>query len=66
VYSGFHGIFDPCLRSKNATSRAGNQRKPTSIEAWLPVMAMVVGDPEKDRQMLIERSPRTYINQALS
>jgi pimeloyl-ACP methyl ester carboxylesterase len=31
--------------------------------AWLPVIAMVVGDPEKDREMLIERSPRTYINQ---
>jgi pimeloyl-ACP methyl ester carboxylesterase len=31
--------------------------------AWLPVIAMSVGDPEKDREMLIERSPRTYLNQ---
>lgn len=28
---------------------------------WRPYFALAVGDPEKDREFLIERSPRTYI-----
>jgi dipeptidyl aminopeptidase/acylaminoacyl peptidase len=30
-------------------------------EAWKPYFAIAIGDPVKDRAMLIERSPRTYI-----
>jgi dipeptidyl aminopeptidase/acylaminoacyl peptidase len=32
-------------------------------ETWKPYFAIAVGDPEKDRDFLIERSPRTYIEQ---
>ncbi|HEY1011518.1 MAG TPA: prolyl oligopeptidase family serine peptidase [Herpetosiphonaceae bacterium] len=31
-------------------------------ETWKPYFALAVGDPVKDRDFLIERSPRTYIN----
>jgi pimeloyl-ACP methyl ester carboxylesterase len=31
-------------------------------EAWKPYFAIAIGDPVKDRAMLIERSPRTYID----
>lgn len=30
---------------------------------WKPYFTVAVGDPEKDRDFLIERSPRTYIEQ---
>ncbi len=30
--------------------------------AWRPSLPMVVGDPVKDRELLIERSPRTYLS----
>jgi pimeloyl-ACP methyl ester carboxylesterase len=30
-------------------------------ETWKPYFALAVGDPEKDREFLIERSPRTQI-----
>jgi pimeloyl-ACP methyl ester carboxylesterase len=30
---------------------------------WKPYFAIALGDPEKDRDFLIERSPRTYIDQ---
>ncbi len=30
-------------------------------ETWKPYFAMAVGDPEKDREFLIERSPKTHI-----
>ncbi len=30
---------------------------------WKPYFKMALGDPEKDRDFLIERSPRTYIDQ---
>ena len=30
-------------------------------ETWKPYFALAVGDPEKDRDLLVERSPRTYI-----
>lgn len=30
---------------------------------WKPFFALTVGDPAKDRDFLIERSPRTYIDQ---
>jgi pimeloyl-ACP methyl ester carboxylesterase len=32
-------------------------------ETWKPYFAIAVGDPEKDHDFLIERSPRTYIEQ---
>lgn len=32
-------------------------------ETWKPMMAFLVGDPVKDKDFLIERSPRTYIDQ---
>lgn len=32
-------------------------------EAWKPYFAIAVGDPVKDRDLLIERSPRTYMDQ---
>lgn len=32
-------------------------------ETWKPYFAIAVGDPEKDRDFLVERSPRTYIEQ---
>lgn len=32
-------------------------------ESWKPYFAIAVGDPVKDRDFLIERSPRTYIDQ---
>ena len=35
-------------------------------ETWKPYFAIAVGDPEKDRDFLIERSPRTYIEQISS
>lgn len=31
-------------------------------ETWKPYFAIAVGDPVKDREFLIERSPRTYID----
>ena len=30
-------------------------------ETWKPYFAIAVGDPERDRALLVERSPRTYI-----
>ena len=30
-------------------------------ETWKPYFALAVGDPEKDREFLIERSPKTHI-----
>jgi dipeptidyl aminopeptidase/acylaminoacyl peptidase len=30
-------------------------------ETWKPYFALAVGDPEKDRDFLVERSPRTHI-----
>ena len=30
-------------------------------ETWKPYFAIAVGDPDKDRDYLVERSPRTYI-----
>jgi dipeptidyl aminopeptidase/acylaminoacyl peptidase len=30
-------------------------------ETWKPYFALAVGDPERDRDFLVERSPRTYI-----
>lgn len=35
------------------------ERVPTT---WRPYMILMMGDPEKDREMLIERSPRTYLD----
>lgn len=32
-------------------------------ESWKPLMAFLVGDPVTEKEMLIERSPRTYIQQ---
>jgi len=32
-------------------------------ETWKPYFQMALGDPVKDREFLIERSPRTYIEQ---
>ena len=32
-------------------------------ETWKPYFAIAVGHPEKDRDFLVERSPRTYIHQ---
>ena len=32
-------------------------------ETWKPYFAIAVGDPVKDHEFLVERSPRTYINQ---
>jgi pimeloyl-ACP methyl ester carboxylesterase len=32
-------------------------------ETWKPYMAKAVGDPVEDRDFLIERSPRTYLDQ---
>jgi dipeptidyl aminopeptidase/acylaminoacyl peptidase len=32
-------------------------------ETWKPYFYMAVGDPVKDREFLIERSPRTYLHQ---
>ncbi|MBK5108908.1 MAG: prolyl oligopeptidase family serine peptidase, partial [Anaerolineales bacterium] len=31
-------------------------------ETWKPYFAMALGDPVKDKDFLIERSPNTYIN----
>jgi pimeloyl-ACP methyl ester carboxylesterase len=31
-------------------------------ETWKPYFALAVGDPERDRDFLVERSPRTYID----
>jgi dipeptidyl aminopeptidase/acylaminoacyl peptidase len=31
-------------------------------ETWKPFIAALVGDPETEREFLIERSPRTYID----
>lgn len=31
-------------------------------ETWKAYFSLAVGDPEKDRDLLVERSPRTYIN----
>jgi pimeloyl-ACP methyl ester carboxylesterase len=32
-------------------------------ETWKPYVALAVGDPERDREFLLERSPVTYIDQ---
>ncbi|RPI26590.1 MAG: S9 family peptidase [Chloroflexota bacterium] len=32
-------------------------------ETWKPYFAIALGDPVKDRDFLVERSPRTYMNQ---
>jgi pimeloyl-ACP methyl ester carboxylesterase len=32
-------------------------------ETWKPYFAISVGDPEKDRDFLVERSPSTYVDQ---
>jgi dipeptidyl aminopeptidase/acylaminoacyl peptidase len=32
-------------------------------ETWKPYFSIAVGDPQKDSEFLIERSPRTYIHQ---
>jgi pimeloyl-ACP methyl ester carboxylesterase len=32
-------------------------------ETWKPYFVMAVGDPEKDRDRLVEQSPRTYVDQ---
>jgi len=32
-------------------------------ETWKPYFAIAVGDPEKDRDMLVERSPKTHLHQ---
>ena len=32
-------------------------------ETWKPYFVIAVGDPEKDKDFLIERSPRTYLGQ---
>ena len=29
--------------------------------SWMPYIKLAVGDPEKDRDMLLERSPKTYL-----
>ncbi len=31
--------------------------------SWMPYIRLAVGDPEKDRDFLIERSPKTYLDQ---
>jgi dipeptidyl aminopeptidase/acylaminoacyl peptidase len=31
-------------------------------ETWKPFIAFMIGDPEKDRDFLLERSPATYID----
>jgi dipeptidyl aminopeptidase/acylaminoacyl peptidase len=31
-------------------------------ETWKPYFKIAIGDPEKDRDFLVERSPRTYID----
>jgi dipeptidyl aminopeptidase/acylaminoacyl peptidase len=31
-------------------------------ETWKPYFALSVGDPERDRDFLVERSPRTYVS----
>jgi dipeptidyl aminopeptidase/acylaminoacyl peptidase len=31
-------------------------------ETWKPLFALTVGDPERDRDFLVERSPRTWIH----
>jgi dipeptidyl aminopeptidase/acylaminoacyl peptidase len=30
-------------------------------ETWKPYFALILGDPERDREFLVERSPRTHI-----
>src|SRR5215470_20230165 len=32
-------------------------------ESWKPYFELVIGHPERDRDFLLERSPRTYISQ---
>lgn len=32
-------------------------------ETWKPYFAIAVGDPEKDRELLVERSPKTHLDQ---
>jgi pimeloyl-ACP methyl ester carboxylesterase len=32
-------------------------------DAWKPYFSIAIGDPVKDRDLLVERSPRTYIDQ---
>ncbi len=31
--------------------------------SWMPYIRLAIGDPEKDRDFLLERSPRTYFDQ---
>jgi dipeptidyl aminopeptidase/acylaminoacyl peptidase len=33
-------------------------------ETWKPYFTLAVGDPERDRDLLVDRSPRTYISDA--
>jgi len=35
-------------------------------ETWKPLFALAVGDPEKDRDFIVERSPKTYIENIAS
>lgn len=35
-------------------------------ETWKPYFAIAVGDPEKDREFLVERSPKTYMDDLAS
>jgi len=32
-------------------------------ETWKPLIALLIGEPTKDRDFMVERSPRTYIHQ---
>ena len=32
-------------------------------QTWKPYFALALGDPEKDREFLVERSPKTYLDQ---
>ncbi len=32
-------------------------------ESWKPYFELVIGHPERDREFLLERSPRTYMQQ---
>jgi len=34
-------------------------------ESWKPYFELVIGHPERDRQFLLERSPRTYMQQII-
>lgn len=34
--------------------------------SWMPYIRLAIGDPEKDRDFLLERSPKTYLHQLQS